>query len=163
MPAVLALGGCGDVSPRPHWQGHARFACLDTSASSPSAYRALGKGSNPNLSRLFFFFFFAGSIKQSRGRPPGMLKPLPMLCSTSSRFFLKATSLKAAARFQRTPALCLSVGRQAGAGGILLLCAHTEPARHRPARGILPAAELPPKTGTGATEIQMERCVCACR
>lgn len=39
-----------------------------------------------------------------------MLKPLPTLRSTLSRFFLKITSLKATACFQHTAVLCLFVG-----------------------------------------------------
>lgn len=81
VPAAPDLGCCGDLSPQSHWQGHARSACLDTSVSSLSVYRALGKRSNPNLSRLFFFFFSLSVLKAEQREAPGMLKPLLNLVS----------------------------------------------------------------------------------
>lgn len=51
LPAVPALGSCGDLSPWAQWQGHARSACLDTSVSSLST-----KAVTP-ISPAFFFFF----------------------------------------------------------------------------------------------------------
>lgn len=80
-------GGCGDLSPQPchrDMQGlHTWTHLLPAQAPTGLQVKAF----------FFCFFFFAGSIKQSRGRPLGMLKPLPTLCSTLSPFFLKATSL----------------------------------------------------------------------
>lgn len=97
---------------------------------------------------LFFFFFSLSVLKAEQREAPGMLKPLLNLVSllpqgnTPQSHHLLPAYL--------CTLLAHSDCKCTGAGTVIPLWAHTEPARCRPASWTLPAAELQAETGIGA-------------